>query len=92
MHQGQVWLSDGRIRAAGAHSPGLRRIRRSAEDLGKDRGSDDKTKYQNEMRMWHVEYLSNARVHVMTLTAEIFHHRTLPQDVTTPAFDHKHMG
>lgn len=48
MHQGQVWLSDGRIRASGAHSPGLRRIRRSGEDLEKDGGSDDKIKYENE--------------------------------------------
>lgn len=35
-------LSVGRIREAGAHSPGLRRIMRSEKDLEKDGGSDDK--------------------------------------------------
>lgn len=40
MHQGQAWLSFGRIRAAGAHTPGLRHTRRSEKDLEKERGSD----------------------------------------------------
>lgn len=49
MHQGQVWLSVGKIRAAGAHSRGLRRKKRSEKDLEKDRGM---IKYLKKKNKW----------------------------------------
>lgn len=85
MHQGQVWLSDGRIRASGAHSPGLRRIRRSGENLEKDGGSDDKIKYEKEG--WECCMLNIYQTPKFTLwhpSAKIFHH-TLLQEATTLA-------
>lgn len=46
MNQGQAWLNVGRIRVAGAHSPGLRRMRRSEKDLEKEVGSDEERMFK----------------------------------------------